>query len=166
MTGIILRWTALFFLSLAVQATLMPVVAIRGITPDLPLVVLFFFSLRFGILPGLYTGFLVGLCQDLYAPTVLGQLALAKTVTGFVMGIFNERVMRTDPLIKALLLVVVIAGHDAIFSLVDVIKHDIGAAAAFLPILTHSIPRALYSLVVVGLVYVWQQFAGPSLFRR
>ena len=161
-----LQWIAIFFVALAAQASLMPVIAIGGITPDLVLASLFLLSLRHGMLAGVYAGFLVGVCQDIYSPVVLGQFALSKSVTGFIMGIFNDRIMRTDPLVKAALMLFLFVFHDTIFSLVDVFKHDLDMGSTLLPLLTRSIPRALYSLLVVAMVYLWRHFISPSPLRR
>ncbi|MBD3392972.1 MAG: rod shape-determining protein MreD [Chitinivibrionales bacterium] len=165
MIGTALKWIAAFVLCLVLQTTLMPVVAVGGIAPDLIVVVLFFLAIRAGVMPGLYAGFLIGLGQDLYSPSLLGQSALAKTITGFFIGLFNEKVMRTDPVMKLILLVLSFMVHDTVFTVVTVIKTDASFPLVFSELFTRTLPRALYSVLIAAIVYAYDYFVKPGLNR-
>jgi rod shape-determining protein MreD len=159
----ILKWIAIFIGCFALQTTLMPVIAIAGIHPDLLMVALFFLAVRAGQMTGVWAGFFLGLAQDMYSPSILGQNALSKAVAGFFAGIFNDKVMRIDPLIHLVFLFVTFIIHDTLFYIVQIVKN--GGGIVFHELLTASIPRALYSLLFALLPYIKDRFF-PSFSRR
>jgi rod shape-determining protein MreD len=154
-----------FIVCLVLQSTMTPAIAIAGIQPDLMLVALCYFTLKNGALAGVYVGFFVGLCQDVYSPVILGQSAFAKTVTGFLVGQFNDRVMNTGPIVKLIILVCAFLVHDSLFSAIDVAKHNLSTASLFLCLLTKTLPRIVYSLVVAALLYLWDTYIKNPLRR-
>jgi len=154
-------WLVAFAVTLILQTSFVPVISIAGIKPDLLLVALFFFSIRYGVMPGIFVGFFLGLGQDLYSPSLLGQNAFAATVTGALTGLFNERMMRTDPLIKAVLLLVAFIVHDALFLIVQVIRLGDPVSAIFSGLVLHTLPRAIYSIAFASLWYVWDVMVKP-----
>lgn len=162
----VLKWFAFFIVCLTAQTTLVPVVGVLGIQPDLPIIALFVLSLRFGVMGGVYVGFLLGLSQDLYSPVILGQGALSKAVIGFFVGLFNEKVMRTDPVLKIVILLVVFLIHDGIFAVVEQMKNHTPLAAVFPMLLTKTVPRALYSALIMTVIYLWQHLAASSSRRQ
>jgi len=161
MMNIVLRWTGWIILCLILQSTLVPYIAVMSCKPDLPLVALFYLSLRLGVMPGVYVGFFLGLGQDLFSQGFLGQTALAKSVTGFVGGLFNERVVRLDPITRGALLVAMFILNDTIVMLVQIIKSDGGAGAFFTELLAVTLPRALYSLIFAAIPLVWVNVVKP-----
>ena len=81
----------IFFPLLIIQTTIVPLVAINGIIPDLIIVLLVFYTLKMGQLHGTILGFIYGLLFDLITGGLLGSSMLSKTITGFVTGYFyNE----------------------------------------------------------------------------
>jgi rod shape-determining protein MreD len=161
----IISWTLLFIAALILQSTLVPVIGIGAIQPDLPLIFLFIFSIRWGVMPGLYVGFLLGLAQDVYSPAILGQHALAKTVTGFFIGLFNERLMRTDVVTKIVLVVLAFFIHDILIDLVVVAKKSGTVRTMMIELAVQTLPRILYSLVFVVVYYIWDTYRHPSSHR-
>ncbi len=159
----IAKWALAFIVSLVLQTSFVPVISIAGVKPDLLIVVLFFFSVKHGVIPGIFVGFFLGLGQDLYSPSLLGQNAFAKTVIGAFAGLFNERMMRTDPLIKAVLLLIVFIVHDAIFLIIQVVKAGDPASTVFAGLLVHTLPRALYSIAVAALFLLWDMLPKPRV---
>ena len=165
MIGSILKWTAILVLAFLFQTTLVQTIAVAGVQPDLILVALFFLSIQGGSLTGIYVGFFLGLGQDLYSPSVLGQNALGKTIAGAFCGLFNEKVMRTDPLIRLVILVLVFFLHDAVFSIASAVKFE-GSLSGVMPsLLTETLPRALYSVVIAAATYVWIYVVRPATAR-
>jgi rod shape-determining protein MreD len=156
-----IRWLLLFLGCLAAQATLVPVIGVRGVQPDLVLMALFAFALRFGVLPSIYVGFAVGLCQDLYAPAILGQNALANSLMAAGVGMFNQRVMSLDPPVRMLLLLIAFVAHDAVFGLSEAVKTGGPLVPVALELLVRTIPRALYSVVIAWLLYLWERYRAP-----
>jgi rod shape-determining protein MreD len=159
----VVKWLLLFMAALVLQTSFVPVISIAGIKPDLLVLVLFFFSLKYGVMPGIFAGFFLGLGQDLYSPSLLGQNALVKTAVGALAGLFNERVMRTDPLIKTVLLLVVFIVHDALFLVVQIVKLGDSLGTLFSGLFFHTMPRALYTIAVTALFYLWDMIPKPTV---
>ncbi len=160
-----IKWAAAFIVGVILQSTVIPVIAIFGVQPDLPVIVLFFMCLRHGVLPGVYIGFFLGLGLDLYSPTLLGQQALAKTIIGFFIGLFNEKVMRTDPVLKVVILTLTFLIHDAVFAGTELIKHGSSIMRIFPELLLYTLPRTIYSIVVIFLIHLWNNTILPNLRR-
>lgn len=160
-----LKWLVAVVVCLVLQSTLVPAIAIFGVQPDLLIVVFFFLCLRHGVLPGIYIGFFLGISLDLYSPALLGQNALAKTVIGFFMGLFNERVMRTDPILKIIILAVSFIIHDTIFAGAELLKHGTSLVQIFPELFLFTLPRTVYSIMIVFLVHFWNSAIQPNLRR-
>ena len=156
MMPLVVKWFVAFSAALVLQTSFVPVVSIAGIGPDLPMIVLFFFCIKYGMTPGIFVGFFMGLGLDLYSPSLLGQNALAATLTGALVGFFNERTMRTDPLIRSALLLVAFLFHDSVFLVVQILKLGGGASVVFGGLFFHCLPRALYSIAAAGLWFAWE----------
>lgn len=159
----VVQWIAVLLAVLALQGTLIPLVGINGIQPDIVFIALFVFALRYGVMAATWVGFAVGLCQDLYSPAVIGQNALCKSVSGFFFGLFNERVMSTDPLTKMLILLIAFGIHDVLFSLTDMLKYGAPLSAELLELIIRTLPRAIYSIAVAALYFGWEHMRRPSL---
>jgi rod shape-determining protein MreD len=160
-----LKWPLIFIACFILQTSFVPSLAIFGVKPDLLMLALFFFAIRYGILPGIFVGFLLGLTQDLYSPAILGQQALAKTIIGACSGIVNEKVMRTDPIAKTILLFFLFLVHDSLFFVALVVR-DVSSVSEIVPYLVlKTIPRALYSVLIAVLFYAWEFFPKPSSRR-
>jgi rod shape-determining protein MreD len=149
--------------SLILQTSFMPAISIAGIKPDLLIIALFFFSVKYGVMPGIFVGFVLGLGQDLYSPSLLGQNALTKTVAGAFIGLFNERTMRSDPIIKTVILLLAFLVHDTLYFIVQIVKLDSPVSALFSGLLTKCLPRALYSIAVAVLFYIWDLVPKPAI---
>jgi rod shape-determining protein MreD len=153
-----LKWPMLFVACFVLQTSFVPSLAILGAKPDLIVIILFFFSIRYGVMPGLCMGFLLGLLQDLYTPAILGQNALTKTLMGACIGLFNEKVMRTDPFVKTIILFMMFLVNDSIFMLILIIKNTHHFAIMIPELVFKTIPRALYSVIIAALFYAWEFF--------
>lgn len=122
-------------------------------------------AVKTGILPGICVGFILGLGQDLYSPTILGQNALAKTLTGFFAGLFNEKIMRIDPVLQIVLLIVAFLLNDIVFMTIQILKTN-GSMQVIGPYLvTFTLPRAVYSLFFAAIPFIWDNFFKDA-FRR
>ncbi len=149
-----LKWMGIFFLVFVMQTTLVPVISIYSIKPDLLLLGLFMLAVKNGAMPGLYVGFFLGLTQDIYSPIILGHNALSKTLAGFFAGLFNEKVMRLDPVFQAVLLVLTLLLGDLVFLMVQLVKSGGSMQMLGLEMVISSLPRAIYTLLF-GLVPIF-----------
>jgi rod shape-determining protein MreD len=158
----LLKWLLMFIFSLILQTSFVPIITLWGIKPDLPLIVLFFFSLKFEVLPAMLVGFFLGLGQDIYSPSMLGQNAFATMVCGAFVGLFNERVMKTDPIIKAVLLFLTIIIHDTLFWLIQIIRLADSFSLLFYNLFRYTFLRCVYSILFASLVFLWDIYIKPK----
>ena len=80
----------LFFPLLIIQTTLIPLIAVNGIAPDLIIILLVFYTVRNGQIYGTVLGFIYGFLFDLITGSLLGSSMLAKTLAGFIAGYFSN----------------------------------------------------------------------------
>ena len=86
---------ALFVIALYVlQTSLLPMIAYRGICPDLMLLLTVSFAFLRGGRQGGLMGFSVGLLQDLASGTFLGINAFTRMLLGMFFGRFSDRVFK------------------------------------------------------------------------
>ena len=159
------RWIGLVILLYILQTTIVPLITVFGIKPDLLILVLFFIGFKNDVIPAVFAGFFLGLAQDFYSPVILGQNALSKTITGFFSGLFNERVMRIDPIFQLVLLLLMFIIHDAVFFAVQMVKTDMPIQTIGLEIVSSTLPRALYTLFF-ALIPTFREYFFPSGSRR
>jgi len=88
------------------QSTILGRVAIRGVRPDLAMLVLVFVSVRRGPMVGQVSGFASGFLEDLMNVSPLGFHSLLRTVTGYLFGLLSGNVF-IDPFLMPIILAVV-----------------------------------------------------------
>ena len=98
----------IFALALCVllQSTLLNRIAIKGVRPDLALIVLIFVSMRRGSMVGQVSGFAAGIFEDLMNVSPLGFHSLMRTLIGYLYGIFAGNVF-IDPFLMPMILTVI-----------------------------------------------------------
>ncbi len=88
------------------QSTILGRIAIRGVRPDLAMLVLVFVSLRRGPMVGQMSGFVSGFLEDLMNVSPLGFHSLLRTVIGYLFGLLSGNVF-IDPFLMPIILAVV-----------------------------------------------------------
>jgi len=88
-----MRWDLIiplftFFPVLLIQITIIPLVSISGVAPDLILIILVYYSVTRGQLYGTALGAFYGILVDLITGSLLGSSMLSKTLAGFTAGYF------------------------------------------------------------------------------
>ncbi len=86
----IIKSSFIFLFLAALQLTLIPFISIKGIVPDLIVIYVVMFALRYGQLKGTFFGFVVGFIFDLISGGLVGSAMFAKTLAGFVAGYFYK----------------------------------------------------------------------------
>ncbi len=86
----------LFFPLLVIQTTMVPLIAVRGVAPDLILILLVFYSMRTNQVYGTALGFTYGFLFDIITGSLLGSTMLSKTLAGFVAGYFSNENKRDN----------------------------------------------------------------------
>ncbi|MEJ5262569.1 MAG: rod shape-determining protein MreD [Ignavibacterium sp.] len=80
----------LFIPVLIIQTTVVPLISIGQVIPDLILILLVYYSITEGQIYGTVLGFFYGLIFDLVTGSLLGSAMISKTVGGFVAGYFSS----------------------------------------------------------------------------
>lgn len=90
--------------AILLQTTVLEIVAVGGVTPDLQLILLVFLALRRGSMSGQLVGFAGGLLEDMVSLAPLGFHALVRTLVGFAAGL-PYKALRNDEVAVAVLTV-------------------------------------------------------------
>lgn len=111
----------IIFIPIAIiQLTLVPLISIESVAPDLVTILLVYFTLKNGQMYGTILGFVFGLLFDLMSGGLLGSAMFAKTLAGFITGYFyNEsKIVENTNSIKIVYIVLVASIFDSsIYSL-------------------------------------------------
>ena len=144
-----LKSLSFLILGLILQQTLVRIISIGSIKPDIILVILVAVSLRYGSVVGLFAGFTVGLIEDVYAIDSLGANAMAKCLVGYFTGLMDEKVIKVMPATKVLFLAVAFLIHDVVYSLAA----GFTGSAFWDALLQRTVPSGIYTLLVGALVF-------------
>jgi rod shape-determining protein MreD len=147
----------LYFLAVSggalVQCTVVPVVGVGAVVPDVPVVLTVLLALRYGPEAGCLTGFGLGLAQDALAGGPLGLHALSKAVIGFLAGDLPRWMLVSRPLVPvALAFVATVLDGVARFALLQLFQYP----APLGELLTRVIvPQAAYDGAVAAVALAW-----------
>ena len=90
----------LFFPLLLVQTTVIPLIAIENVIPDLIIIILVYYAISQGQIYGTVLGFIYGFLFDIITGSLLGSTMIAKTIAGFTSGYFSSENKRDQYLIS------------------------------------------------------------------
>jgi rod shape-determining protein MreD len=144
-----LKSLSFLVLGLILQQTLIRIISLGSIKPDVILVILVAVSLRYGSVVGLYSGLTIGLIMDVYAIESLGANAMAKCLVGYLTGLLDEKVIKVMPATKVLLLAVAFLFHDAVYALAA----GFPAEAFWEALVRRTLPSGIYTLLIGALVF-------------
>ncbi|MGI6092114.1 MAG: rod shape-determining protein MreD [Veillonellaceae bacterium] len=138
-------WTLVIVMMLVIQSTIVPLLAIQGITPDLLLIVVVSASLLFGKDHGVGTGFFSGLLQDLASGNIFGVNTLSKLSTGYLFGMAERQVFKEHILLPILAVAVatLFSGLIALLMML-ILGYKIQLFAA---LINRVLPAVLYNMV-------------------
>lgn len=147
----ILKYILMFSVFLVLQITLIPLLAVYDVYPDLLLVGVILSATRHGTVPAILTGFLVGLAQDITASQLYGLQALSKSVAGFVAGSLSANKVKFDLQITTGIVLVTALAHNLIRDGVYYIHEGYG----FFPLLfRYVVPNAIYTTALAAIVQI------------
>jgi rod shape-determining protein MreD len=147
--------------ALALQTTVAPFLFARGGTTDLVLVVVVWTALQFGPAAGLLTGMAAGLAQDALSGGIIGVGGFAKTLVGFMAGVFGSQFIVTNALPRFVVLFVGAAINAYLFlgmyALIERRGLDMPWRQAGVQAMTTA---------VVGIVLIQAALAVPGMLMR
>ncbi len=89
----------LFFPLLLIQTTIIPLLAIDTVLPDLIIILLVYYSVTQGQIYGTVLGFIYGFLFDIITGSLIGSTMIAKTMAGFTAGYFSSENKRDQYLV-------------------------------------------------------------------
>lgn len=92
----------LMLVSVSLQSTVIPILSVGGVGPDLVLVVVVSAALAGGRQTGFLSGVFGGLLQDLLSVGPFGFNTLSKMLVGFLVGLYERKVNKTSLLLPLL----------------------------------------------------------------
>ncbi len=102
----ILFSTALIVLAAVLQSSILHNIAIKGVKPDLALIILIFVSLRKGSMTGQVSGFASGLVEDFLSLSPLGFHAFFRAALGYLYGRTAGTIF-IDPIVMPVIMIVI-----------------------------------------------------------
>lgn len=137
---------------LLLESTLLYPLTIWGARPDLVMVVVGSVALLRGWQEGLLWGLLGGLLEDAFTGSLLGANALAKSVTGFILGLAEGHVFKENPLLPAVALLAGTVLEEGLFFLAAGAFGEV--KWTFIAALTRVIlPTAVATTLVAPFIY-------------
>ncbi|PID59657.1 MAG: rod shape-determining protein MreD [Ignavibacteriae bacterium] len=153
----IIIFAVLLLMLAIIQVSVIPLLAIGTITPDLVLILVVIFALKYGQFNGTIYGAIAGLTFDLISGGILGSAMFAKTISGFITGyFFNENKVDQNLSTMYLLLVVFIAATVNSFFYLLIISSEIKLTVAHL-IVEQGILPGLYTALFVLPIVIFNQ---------
>jgi len=152
-----LKWSSVFFLVIIAQISILKFFSfvIRPNTvvkPDIVLIFLFFYGIRYSQLSSTLTGFASGFFLDALGGGILGLHALTKTVAGFLMG-YDPRTHKIHKIIQfSILFFTISIIHDILYNAIYIINTE---SSFWRLLFVHSLPSTVYSVFIGGIVYYW-----------
>jgi rod shape-determining protein MreD len=136
-----------------VQFTVVPVVGVGGVVPDVPVVLTVLLALRYGPEAGCLTGFALGLAQDAVAGGPLGLNALTKALIGFVAGDLPRWILVRRPVVLVgLAVLATVVDGLARFALLQPFHYPAPLGELFTRII---LPQAGYNGVLAIAALAW-----------
>ena len=145
----------LFFPLLLIQTTIVPLLAIDTVLPDLILILLVYYSIKEGQIYGSVLGFIYGFLIDIITGTTLGSAMIAKTLAGFTAGYFSSENKKDQYLISYNFALIVLLS-SLIDSTVNAFFSSINFSAnIFLIFFEHALLPAIYTsaLALMGMIF-------------
>jgi rod shape-determining protein MreD len=153
-----LRLSAVLLVGILVQTTLMADVRVRGVAPDLMLLIAICAGLAGGAELGAVVGFAAGLLTDLFLQTTpLGLAALTYCLIGFTVGAVRRGVLREGRLLPPLVTAVASAAGVVLFVIIGAMvgqsqlsglgPHRIGETAAIVAVMNAILALAVAPVV-------------------
>lgn len=147
----IISYIAFFFLSITLQVNIVPLFSIKGISPDLVLILVIAVAIRHGKFWGVVAGFFAGLIFDAFGTAFLGLSSLVNSIAAFVAGFLlgeqlEQRFVVVVSLIFASLLI-----HDFFYYIVLAIGTPISFWAT---LFKHVLPQSFYTMVFMVIIHL------------
>ena len=143
---------ALIFLCV-IQVTVIPLIAIGSVVPDLLIILIVLFTLKFGQFYGTIFGAIAGLLFDLVSGGILGSAMFSKTLSGFLAGYFyNENKIEFNVATLFLALIVFLSSSVNSFFYLLITSSEVKLTASHLFLEQGILPGIYTALLSIPIV--------------
>jgi rod shape-determining protein MreD len=129
------------------QAFFVPIIEIGVWRPDMVLLAVLYIGYRYGVIPGILSGFLLGLLQDSMSSLPLGITSFTNSVIGFAAGQIRQFKLAYNARILASVILILVQG--CIFFFFYQFRSE--ANYGYL-LLTRVFPNTIYTFLVGFLI--------------
>ncbi|MDZ7291239.1 MAG: rod shape-determining protein MreD [candidate division KSB1 bacterium] len=149
----IVKYLLMFAFLALLQTTLIPLLSIKDVYPDLLLIGVVITGIRHGATPAILAGCLVGFVQDAAVTQFYGLSSLAKSVAGFVAGYFSrEKVKYNFPVTVGVVAATALT-NSVIYQVIYYFDSHLGPGWI---VLRYLLPHFFYTVLVGMMVHaVW-----------
>ncbi len=141
-----LRSALISLFLILLQTTVIELLSIESVTPDLLVVWIVYVAIKEGQIPATVTGFAIGLVLDLITGEFIGLSALTKTICGFTAGYFFN-VNKTPQTLGSYRFLVIVFIASLLHNIVYFTIYTMGSELAFTEImLRYGATSTLYTL--------------------
>jgi rod shape-determining protein MreD len=125
------------------QTYLVPVLEINVWRPDLIIIVVLFIGYKYGALAATLAGFVLGIFQDSLSASPIGISSFANCIVGFLAGSFREYKMKSNT--AYLTTIILLLLHGFLFYMIYHVKTE--ATYTYL-IFTRIFPNTIYTFII------------------
>jgi rod shape-determining protein MreD len=145
---ILMRNVIIILLLLVIQFTFIPLISVKGIMPDLMLIILVHWSLKKSSTYGVIMGFVVGVLQDFAGAGMIGVFSLSKSISCYIVNLLKGNYFNTNLFYRGWVLFVATLVHHLITLLF--VSHN-SEAGFFVLFLRYSMP-SIFVTVLTGVL--------------
>ena len=169
----VFRNIVIIALGLLIQSTIMGHFSFLDARPDIPMIMLFFLTIKSGKVQSIFYGFFIGFLLDVYSPEYLGLNAFTMSLIAFLLNMVSNRLSLELYGLKVSIAFAACLIHDIIYLLLYT-KFDYTITLRLL--FTENLLGEVYStLIILALSKLWEiginggiefVFQGLFGFRR
>lgn len=154
----------ILILNTMLQSTYWQYIRIRGVTPNLSIIIIVSFALLRGSMEGAMIGFFVGLLYDIFYGGVIGFHAMLGMYVGYLCGKPNQNFFRENYLLPFLLVIFSTFAYEIIVYVTNfLIRGKIDFAYFFNRVI---LPEVVYTAIPTMLVYKLIYIINEKIERR
>jgi rod shape-determining protein MreD len=148
---------------LILQTTVLEIITIAGIKPDLVMLLVVLSGFLLGTKEGAFLGFVGGIVEDLFSGSYFGLNALSKMAAGYLAGIAGERLYRENiPVATIVTFLTSLAGLTVNYLLLLYLDIHVSPLYALFRV---AIPDAAYTAVLAPFFF-WRIFRYVQVRSR
>jgi rod shape-determining protein MreD len=147
------KYLLLFLSLLLLQTTLLPLMAIGGVVPDIVLIGVIILGIRQGAVAAILVGCVAGFVEDAFVTRLFGLSSLANAFAGFVAGYFSREKVKYNLQVTLGVVLATALMHDVIYFFIYTLGTSVGF---FRMLLRYVAPTSFYTLILAFIVHsVW-----------